>query len=165
MLTQDDLRNLLCYDPETGEWVWICKRNGVKLGQPAGTPNGEGRVQIRINGIKYYSSRLAWLYMTGKWPTKHTDHINRINSDDRWKNLRLATRGENATNRFYKKLKRPDLPRGVTEHPGGYVAKISIYGKRKHLGLFKTPEEAETAYLNASRFRLEYFPKVANDEC
>lgn len=157
-LTSAELRRILRYNPQTGDFFWIISRNGTRRNGLAGTPNGEGRIQIRINGRKYYAAQLAWLYMTGHWPHKLIDHKNRINNDDRWENLRLANHAENATNIIKKKWKRPDLPRGVTEHPGGYLAKISINGKRKHLGLFSNPRDAELAYLKASEFRAEFLP-------
>lgn len=160
-LTAERLRQILAYDPATGLWAWKARRSGIRPGQRAGTPNGEGRIQIRIDGVKRYAAPLAWLYMTGEWPSEMVDHINRNNADDRWANLRLATRGENCTNRFFLKPKRPDLPRGVTVHPGGYAAKISVDGKRRHLGLFATPEEASEAYLAASRFRARFLPEAA----
>lgn len=154
------VRKLLRYDPLSGLWTWQVRRSGVCLGQRAGTPNAEGRIQIRIDGVKHYSARLAWLYMTGEWPVDVVDHKNRINNDDRWENLRPATRSENCVNAVRQRPKRPDLPLGVTAHPGGYAAKISLNGTRKHLGLFKTPEEAGAAYLAASSFRAAFIPEA-----
>lgn len=163
MITQKYLKTILRYTPETGDWTWIARRRGVTMWQKAGTPDAEGRIRIRIriDGVKIYASRLAWLYMTGERPDDQIDHINRINNDDRWRNLRKATRSENCTNTIHPKRKHFHLPRGVTTHPGGYQAKISIKGVRKFLGLFDTPEAAREAYQEASKFREEYLPKEA----
>lgn len=158
-ITQQYLKQILSYEPSTGEWIWVSCRSGVTKGQKAGTPNGEGRIQIRIDGVKMYASRLAWLYMMGEWPKHEVDHINRINNDNRWANLRQATRSQNCTNVVRKK--ESGLPLGVSVHPGGFQAKISIDGRRKFLGLFQTPEEAGRAYLQASEFRKEYLPEEA----
>lgn len=48
---------------------------------------------------QYRSGRLAFLYMTGHWPEWDVDHKNRKRGDDRWKNLREATRSQNLRNR------------------------------------------------------------------
>jgi hypothetical protein len=158
LLTQARLRELLTYFPDLGKWKWNVRRNGVR-NEWAGTPDGSGYIQIRIAGIKYRACRLAFLFMRGTWPPQLVDHINRNVGDDRWENLRLASRSQNGANACHPKRKRFDLPQGVTEHPGGYLAKISIDGYRKHVGLFKTPEEAQAAYLNASAFRAEFLPE------
>ena len=78
-LTQDVLKELLDYDPETGEWTWRnpLPRSRMKPGDVAGRITQCGRRQIRIASGFYYASRLAWLYMTGEWPKDQIDHINR----------------------------------------------------------------------------------------
>jgi len=160
MLTSARLRELLKYDPATGQWEWIVRRSGTWPGRKAGTPNGEGRIQIRIDGTKHYSARLAWLYMTGEWPADDIDHKNRINNDDRWENLRPASRSQNCTN----VIRQPGihgLPRGVHKVGRGFQARISIDRKRINLGFFYTPDEAHKAYLKASEFRAEFLPEAA----
>jgi hypothetical protein len=155
--TAEKLRGLLSYDPATGEFKWIVRRSGTWPGRVAGSPNASGHKQIRIDGVKHYTAHLAWLYMTGEWPSKIIDHKNRNSGDDRWANLRPCSRGENATNSV-----RPrginNLPRGVHKVSSGYQARISIDGSRRHIGFFSTPEEAHSAYINASSFRAEFLP-------
>lgn len=63
-----------------------------------GTINQFGYRVIMLDYKRYMASRLAWLYMTGTWPQFECDHINRDRADDRWINLREATRSENARN-------------------------------------------------------------------
>lgn len=101
MLTQTTLREQLSYDPETGQWTWLrpLLRSKMQPGDIAGRIMDSGRRQIRIAGAFYYASRLAWLYMTGEWPQHEVDHINRNRSDDRWCNLREATRSQNCYNK------------------------------------------------------------------
>jgi HNH endonuclease len=57
----------------------------------AGAKNGRGYRQIRIDGRPYSASRLAWLYMTRKWPNSEISYFNGKPSDTRWANLREAT--------------------------------------------------------------------------
>ena len=157
MLTAARLRELLSYDPSTGKWMWIVRRSGPWPGREAGSPNATGHIQIKIDGIAYYAARLAVLYMTGAWPVSEVDHINRIPADNRWLNLREATRSQNATNSTHW-LSKHDLPRGVHKVNRGYQARISVDGTRRHIGFYPTPEEAHAAYLKASEFRMEFMP-------
>jgi hypothetical protein len=159
-LTADRLKELLHYDPDTGKWTWLVASGPIRMGQRAGRFNSHGRVQIGVGGRKWVATHLAWLYMTGEWPKSYIDHKNRNKSDDRWENLRLATRSQNMVNFPHLRPKRPDLPRGVTAHQGKYLARISIDGKRKHIGVFETPEAASAAYLKASAFRAEFLPSA-----
>jgi hypothetical protein len=39
---------------------------------------------IWVDGKIYRATRLAWLYMTGKWPKLEIGYINRKTSDTRW---------------------------------------------------------------------------------
>lgn len=68
------------------------------VGEIAGYDAG-GYRNIRIDGRAYRVHRLAWLWMTGEWPDPECDHINTVKNDNRWFNLRKATRGQNAANR------------------------------------------------------------------
>ena len=91
-LTAQRLRELLSYDPETGQFTRLVSVSHGKRGSIAGGVKETGYVAIRIDGIKYRAHRLAWLYMTGAWPAEEIDHINRRRNDNRWVNLRPATR-------------------------------------------------------------------------
>ena len=65
------------------------------VGTVAGAKNGRGYRQIRFDGRPYSASRLAWLYMTGKWPNFEISYLNGKPSDTRWANLRKATSSSN----------------------------------------------------------------------
>src|SRR5215468_9579313 len=96
MLTAKRLRKVLSYAPTTGIFRWkVSAGSRAPLGAIAGARNGRGYHQIRIGGRPYSASRLAWLYMTGKWPNSEISYINGKPSDTRWANLREATSSEN----------------------------------------------------------------------
>ena len=98
-ITQDQLKKVLDYDPETGVFMWIVSRKGVNAGGVAGIiVKDSGYRKIGIDGYKYRASRLAWLYMEGYFPEYTIDHINRIRHDDRWENLRHASQQCNVRN-------------------------------------------------------------------
>src|SRR5262249_23249265 len=92
MLTAHRLRKVLNYNPATGQFRWrVTISSRALAGSVAGTRGRRGHIQIRIDGKLYQSSRLAWLYKTGRWPKLEIDFINRNRSDTRWANLREVT--------------------------------------------------------------------------
>ena len=155
MITQENLTELLEYNPNTGGFTWLKRPNEyarfIHAGDKAGGPNSAGYIHIRVFGRKYKAHRLAFLYMTGEFPAGEVDHINGIKGDNRWQNLRDITRRGNKEN-----IKRPYSTNrlgllGVTEHKGKYRAQICIAGVRKALGTYTTPEAAHNAYIAAKR--------------
>jgi hypothetical protein len=107
MITQIELKEMVTYDPLTGHFTWLVDRGTNKLkGKRCGNIECDGYVSCCFNRKRYKAHRLAYLYMTGDWPKLEIDHINRNRQDNRWENLREATRSENASNRAYcKKFK------------------------------------------------------------
>ena len=151
MITQSHLKELIHYDPITGIFTWIKPRYGVTVGKEAGSINGRGYRQIVINGKTYKAHRLAFLYHTGGFPPNEIDHVNRIKEDNRWLNLREATRSQNMSN-IVKPRNNTNEFKGISWHKGvtKWIAQIQLNGKKKHLGCFDTPEEAHVAYCKAS---------------
>ncbi len=135
MLTQRRLKELLNYDPATGEWRWINAplHNTRHNGRIAGNVRPDGYRLIRVGGTAYYSGRLAFLYMIGEWPEDEVDHVDRNPRNDKWTNLRKATS-------LLKKCHR-DMGselRGVYSHGKRWQAHVGgVY-----LGIFNTKEEA-----------------------
>lgn len=153
-LTHDRLVELLIYDPDTGEFRWRKSLRGpARAGNLAGTTTGmkRGRRKIKIDQVFYRSARLAFLYMTGEWPEGEVDHINRTPSDDRWVNLREATRRENVRNRGATALNKTGL-KGVfwDKRRNAYIAQIVTESGNKRLGKFATAAEAHAAYREAA---------------
>lgn len=79
------------------------------------------------------------------------DHWDGDGLNNRRINLRIATKSENQRNRKTSTLSQTGL-KGVSPYNrnGTWHARISINGKRISLGYYKTPEEAHSAYCNAS---------------
>jgi hypothetical protein len=98
-LTHIRLRQVLRYNRRTGVFTWIESAPGRKLGRRAGSSAGKNWYrQIVIDRETYLEHRLAWFYVTGRWPIHQVDHKNRIKHDNRWRNLRSATQKQNAEN-------------------------------------------------------------------
>ena len=149
-LTANRLRKLLNYAPATGVFRWRGHKGPNNVGTVAGSiSRPKGYRLICIDGKIYRANRLAWLYMTGKWPKLEIGYINHKTSDTRWANLRAMTPSQRgATSRRRNKLG----VRGVwITKSGKYVARIRVAGERKYLGLFDTIEKASVAYTRASK--------------
>ena len=143
ILTQDRLKELLNYNPETGVFT-------KKSGKIAGTVRPDGYQKITIDWKQYYSHRLAWLYMTGEL-SKDVDHIDRNPSNNRFNNLRSVTKSQNQHNRV-KQCNNTSGYKGVIyfKRTGRWRANIWVNDANHYLGYFDTPEEASAAYQNAA---------------
>lgn len=158
--TGERVRELLNYDPDSGLFTWRANRsNQVKAGDIAGTLNPNGYVQIFIDGKGHPAHRLAFLVMNGEYPPNDTDHINNVKSDNRWVNLRLATRSQNMANKL-NKATNTSGKKGVYLRRGKWCARIQFDGKRYHLGFHATKETAWDFYVGAARL---IFGEFAND--
>lgn len=159
-LTQDLLKTLLHYDPQTGHFTWKTDRPGgrVKAGDRAGTTHYSGYRYVTVAGATVTEHRLAWFYTHGLWPCDDLDHINRVRHDNRLDNLREATRSENCQNQPIRKSNKSGVT-GVYYHKvsGKWVATINANKKQLHLGVYDTLEEAVQVRRDAER---EYYPNA-----
>ena len=147
-LTLARLKEVLTYDPETGLFIWRINRRGrAKAGTVAGADNGVGYIVIRLDGENHKAHRLAVFYMTGKWPIADTDHKNCKKSDNRWGNLRPATRSQNRANTNVRADNTSGFKGVVWDSKSSkWRAQTMVNGKRKYLGLFDKVEDAVGAY-------------------
>ena len=155
-LTAEELKRMLSYDPETGVFSWVSGYRKELSGSIAGCDNGNGYIRIRIAGQLHYAPRLAFLFMEGSFPKNEVDHINCIRSDNRWVNLRHATRTQNCGN---VRVRAASGLKGVSNTDWGWKAQIRINGKNKHIGYFDSKEMAAQAYKNLAT---KYFGEFAN---
>ena len=78
MITAERLREALDYDSDTGLFTWRVDRYSgknkvqVSAGEVAGCCNSDGYRWVGIDSRRYTAHRLAWLWMTGRWPTSTT---------------------------------------------------------------------------------------------
>lgn len=134
------------YDPKTGRIYRPC-------GKPLSCkPHSSGYLYANIGGKHVAQHRLAWFLQTGEWPPGDIDHCNRNKADNRWKNLRLATRKQNCENR---KVYRNNVlgVRGIRYRPRDrlYEPRMMHHGRRLNLGLYKTLWEAVEARKKAEQ--------------
>ena len=138
--TLADVKRTYRYDPITGIFIFI---SGKKKGQLAGKMTARGYVRITVNGKSRYAHRVAWLYMTGDFPSLLIDHVNGHKWDNRFCNLRNSSYCENGYNR----------KRGVNNTSGRvgvhWVKRVGMYRvdikrnkERIVIGNFRSYDEA-----------------------
>ena len=101
MITQEHLKELLYYHPESGDFVWLVQLSPKgKVGTQAGSLDGRGYLRIVIYGVKYKAHRLAYMYQEGVLPLPHieVDHRNTRRHENWWHNLRHANKYQNKLN-------------------------------------------------------------------
>lgn len=155
-LTQDRLKELLHYDPETGLFTWLPRGrkcfnsdkshrawNAKNANRIAGNTAGRGYCTIRHYAKNYAAHRLAFLYMTGEFPAHEVDHINGSYADNRWCNLRVVTHAENCRNAKRNTLNTSGHT-GVSWHKRQrrWCAYIHANGKLNYIGCFTSVELA-----------------------
>ena len=150
MITQKTLKEELEYSSETGKFNRTKAKFGVTLGKPAGCICSTGYLRIKINGKKHQAHRLAWLYVYGEMPPEDIDHINHIRTDNRIKNLRLATREANTRNITMRKDNQSGF-NGVSFKGHAWDAFISVDRKNKHLGRYYSKIDAIAARIRANK--------------
>lgn len=118
------------------------------------TTDSHGYLATHIGDKYILAHRLAWFLATGVWPKVEIDHVNRLRSDNRWVNLREATKAQNAQNRVVHKNNFLGV-RGIRKRPDGfYEPRLMHRGRAVYLGVFRTLEEAIDARKMAEK---EYF--------
>jgi hypothetical protein len=99
--------------------------------------------------------------MTGDWPTAEIDHANGTRDDNRWSNLRSATRSQNLVNARKPSTNTSGL-KGVSwdAERGNWRAYLTLNGRNKYLGRFADPAEAHRAYFAAARLHFGEFART-----
>ena len=153
-ITQERLKYLLSYDPETGEFTRLIGGRGRRAGEIAGClkrdSGGKVYIYIQIDGRTYLAHRLAWLYTFGAWPENQIDHLDQNSLNNRLINLRDVTNAENGKNQKMSNRNSSGFT-GVYFHNKAqkWEAQIKVNFKRIYLGLFELKDDAITARKNA----------------
>ena len=140
IVTQEQLKSQLKYNPDTGEFTRLIPSRRVKVGDVAGgTCKDCGYIFIQVCGVQCRAHRLAYVYMMGDVlaSDQEIDHINGVRNDNRWGNLRTATRTQNGIN-TKTRTDNKSGQKGVSfrKDTGKWNARIYVGGKAVLLGDF-----------------------------
>ena len=157
-ISAESVSRVVIYNPETGIFTRkIRTSNRTKVGAILGTPNDQGYLLVSVENYLYRAHRLAWLLMTGKWPSGDIDHKNGNRADNRFCNLREATRSQNMAN--MKTKKNVSGIKGVVWNKfyEKWQSQIGKDGKCIFLGLYhEKAEAAEARRLGAIKYHGEF---------
>lgn len=163
--TQARVRAYFNYDPKTGDLTHKERPRTEfgsaasysthlrRVGKTAGSINFDGYRKICIDGSYHSAHRIIWLFVTGEWvvyPDFEIDHRNGKRADNRWRNLRKATKSDNQKNGG-QRVNNTSGVHGVNWKPrphhksGGWVARIWNGPKHVYLGFFDNLEHAAIA--------------------
>jgi hypothetical protein len=160
MITQQELKELLHYNPETGIFTWkVSTARRVSSGDVAVTKRKDGYIQIKLNNELILSHRLIWIYMYGYLP-KYIDHINGQRDDNRIINIREVSNQQNSLNSKISKNNTSGI-KGVywDKSRNKWTVRLSIDGKCK---FFKRFDDIDLAKLVIEEVRNKYHGKYAN---
>ena len=142
-----------------------CTKWGNKMtGKKAGHKSSDGKyIKITLGKTDFYAQRIIWTWCYGTIPPgMEMDHIDGNGLNNKIENLRLATIGQNAINKSFKRKKKSNLPKGITMDGKLYRARVVLNRKVCFRGWFKTQEEAEKAYqTEAAKIHGEFARKPA----
>lgn len=151
--TADEVWDVLDYQSQTGRFRW---RRPLtfhhQIGDDAGSKTRRGYIVIMLWGVSYPASHLAWLMHTGEWPAGMLDHEDLNKGNNRFANLRAATKAQNNANVGLRKDNTSGI-KGVSFHrtKKRWCASISHEGRQIHLGYFQDAGSASAAYASAAR--------------
>src|SRR5580765_2950864 len=140
------LRELLDYDVTTGNFIWRPRPremfvsdnafrtwNSRYVGKVAGYVRPAGHLAVAVGHTQYRAHRLVWLYVHGDPVPAVIDHVDGNPLNNRFSNLRAATKSQNGANMRMRSSNTTGV-KGTGVLKGRFRARIMLDGKDLHLG-------------------------------
>src|SRR5215471_135388 len=166
--SRDELNRVFRYEPRTGKLFWKKRPrhmfteeiryrawNGKYAGREALTTLCNAHLRGIYAGQWVYAHRIIWKLKTGEEPPE-IDHINGNPADNRWENLRAASRAINNRNQPRRRDNVSGVT-GVTTRGERWIAQIMDRGQVRHIGVYDTKAEAIAAR-RAAEVMLSFHP-------
>jgi hypothetical protein len=144
----------------TGETIWVDAADLAAVTRYAWRVNDRGYVVRSGASGTTRCGKTTWRlhrWLLGDPPGLEVDHIDLNPLNNRRRNLRVATRAQNAANAPVGRRGTTGF-KGVTREDRRFLATVCVAGRQIRLGRHDTPEEAAHAYDAAAR---EYFGEFA----
>lgn len=140
----------VCDRYEVSNFGNIRRADNKKARNPSTFNTGRRMIGFGINGkISNFSvySLVCEAFIGPRPAGAVINHKDGNKTNDRLDNLEYVSQRENSNH--YLRDKHKSLPRGVTIKEGRYCAQYMRNGRKKHIGLYDSPEQASQAYLKA----------------
>lgn len=147
--TREEIERVIRYEPETGNFYWVGKRNNCRAGGTTDRKRSNVYLSVTLDGQKYLLHRLAWFLVYGELPLLAIDHINGNGVDNRIENLRVCNPRQNSENRTKGTSACGFM--GVSAYKNKFKAFIGFEKKKIYIGSYSTAEEAHEAYRNKKK--------------
>lgn len=139
------IETVLDYNPEDGLFRHKVSNGPAReVGRVVTSLDSHGYIRVSHKGKRFLGHRVAFYLMLGYWPEHDVDHIDGERSNNKWGNLREATRSQNLHNQ--KCTRGKSRFKGVTKYQNGWVAqcrhKLRVSG---YIGF--SPSELEAALM------------------
>jgi hypothetical protein len=119
----------------------------VKVGTTAGYVDRAGYCRVGVDGYNFLAHRLAFFYIEGVWPANEIDHVDRCRTNNKWINLREATRSENMFN-VGKRKNNTSGVKGVywNKEKNKFQAQATVGGRQVYIGRYDSLDDAKRAF-------------------
>jgi hypothetical protein len=160
-MTQDEIRALFDYEPDTG---MLRRREGAgRVPYPwRGIGKNKRYLAATLGGKNLYLHRAVWLWHHG-WLPDQIDHADGNAQNNRIENLRPCSNAQNQYNGPIKSHNRSGF-KGVVYRTGyrkPWQARIVVDGRALLIGRYDTAEEAHAAYIAAAIKHAGEFARAA----
>lgn len=156
MLTQQRLKELIHYDPATGVFTWNVVRGPKGKGSTVGQSLRKGKgleKWVVIDKTRRRLSDMAFLFMTGEFPSGVMCFLDTNRSNLAWSNLKEVVKQSPKTTRLISdKTKLKSGYKGVYWHKQikKWTARITFNSRSIYLGVFSDPKDGARAYNDAA---------------
>lgn len=135
--------------PEDGIVTWKISSGSTKIGDVVGYKRGTPSSYAKgsLNGVRFRVHELIYWWVHKELP-KEIDHIDRDKLNNKISNLRGVSNQQNQRNRKVSKNNTSGTT-GVSRFRGKWQASIKVDGKKIHLGIRNSLEEAVKLRENA----------------
>lgn len=142
-ITPERVRELLDYNPETGELTWRNPAWHHWRGRAGNVWKDRSR-RLFLEGKLREEHRVIWAWFYGQWPLYTVDHIDEDALNNRIANLREATSRQNNWNKHFKLGRQRKNGKWTCHIRHPVKGKISV-------GVFNTKQEAIEAYIKEAK--------------
>lgn len=131
------IENVLSYNPDDGLFRHKTSKGLARyVGRVIDSKDSHGYIRVSYKGKRYLGHRVAYYMMLGFWPKADVDHIDGVRDNNKWSNLREATRSQNLWNQ--------KSTRGASKYKGVTVVRDKVF-----IAQLKRPSEGISGYIGS----------------